>query len=69
MTVLINGKPHLCLISCHQDDTFTYYSHGKWTTSLTVPYAVLHDPELPAKEYYRVHDALVLLGRLPAKPI
>ena len=69
MTVLINGKPHTCLISCHKNKTFTYYSHGEWTTSLTVPYAVLHDPELPAKEYYRVHDALVLLGRLPTNPI
>ena len=68
MTITIDGKRHLCLISIHFDDTFTYFNHGEWVTSLTVPYAVLHDPELPAKEYYRVHDALALLGRVPTKP-
>ena len=68
MIAEIAGKRCLALISCHANETFTYYHHGKWVTSLTVPYAVLHDPELPAKEFYRVHDALVLLGRLPTNP-
>lgn len=69
MTITIDGTRYTCLISCHIDDTFTFYHNGEWVIkSLTVPYSVLHDPELPDQEYYRVHDALVLLGRVPVKP-
>ena len=30
MTVLIDGKPHRTLVSCHHDGSFTFYDGKKW---------------------------------------
>ena len=59
MNVMIDGRPHLALISCHHDGTFSYFHEGEWhRKQRSVPREVLADPDLPEGERLRV------LGRM-----
>ena len=62
----VDGKRCLTLISCHRNDTFSYFANGRWVTSRTVPRSVLDDPELPESERYRVLSRMAENGVVPS---
>jgi hypothetical protein len=66
MVVTVDGKRCLALISCHRNDTFSYFHQGRWVTGRTVPQEVLDDPQLPDDERCRVISKLNYLGRSPS---
>jgi hypothetical protein len=63
----IDGVRHLALISCHFDDTFSYFDGEKWIRKArTVPRDILNDPQLPECERLRVRSRLAEAGVSPS---
>ena len=53
MTILIDGKPHRTLVSCHKDGSFTFYDGKKWIErAAKVPWWII--ATLPDDEQQRV---------------
>jgi hypothetical protein len=68
MTCIVtrDGKRCLTLISCHDNNTFSFYRYDRWITARTVPAEVLNDPELPEGERRRVQAKMDWLGVVPS---
>ena len=53
MTVIIDGKPHRTLVSCHKDGKFTYHDGKEWIKRVAeVPWWIV--ATLPDDEQRRV---------------
>lgn len=67
MICIIDGKPHVAMISCHFDSTFSFYDGEKWIRKArTVPRRVLDDRELPASERARALARMAENGVSPS---
>jgi hypothetical protein len=65
MITNIDGRQAVTLVSCHFDETFSYFNGTDWVRKAkTVPLAVIND--LPENEAYRVRRKMAEWGGGPS---